>query len=195
MSAGSNLLGVMNAISTEADIRPGATSPSQAAMDYARVESALRFLNANYLRRPSLDEIASHVHLSPFHFERLFQRWAGTSPKRFLQYLTKEHAKALLRESKPLLDVAFDSGLSGEGRLHDLFVSCEAVTPGEYKLHGKGVTIRYGFHPTPFGECLLARTDRGICGLRFVASPSKRAALRELQDEWSNAQFVEDGET
>jgi len=161
-------------------------------MDYARVESALRFLNRNYLHRPSLDEIASHIHLSPFHFERLFQRWAGTSPKRFLQYLTKEHAKALLRASKPLLSVAYDSGLSGESRLHDLFVSCEAVTPGEYKLQGKGVTIRYGFHPTPFGECLLAKTDRGICALRFVAAPLKRVALRELQSEWENARLVED---
>src|SRR6266446_1947288 len=99
----------MNAISAEAEPRPNITSPSQATMDYTRVESALRFLNANYLHRPSLDKIASHVHLSPFHFERLFQRWAGTSPKRFLQYLTKEHAKALLRNSKTLLDVAFES--------------------------------------------------------------------------------------
>jgi AraC family transcriptional regulator of adaptative response/methylated-DNA-[protein]-cysteine methyltransferase len=164
---------------------------SQAAMDYARVERALRFLNAHHLRRPSLDEIAAHVHLSPFHFERLFQRWAGTSPKRFLQYLTKEHAKALLRDSKSLLDVAGESGLSGVGRLHDLFVTCEAVTPGEYKLHGKGVTIRYGFHPTPFGECLLAMTERGVCSLQFVMT-SRAAALRELRDEWSGAELQED---
>src|ERR1043166_5963444 len=146
---------------------------SQAAMDYARVERALRFLNANHRQRPTLDEVAAHVHLSPFHFERLFQRWAGTSPKRFLQYLTKEHAKGLLRESKSLLDVAYESGLSGAGRLHDLFVSCEAVTPGEYKLRGKGVTIRYGFHPSPFGECLLASTERGVCALRFLTTPSR----------------------
>jgi AraC family transcriptional regulator of adaptative response/methylated-DNA-[protein]-cysteine methyltransferase len=163
---------------------------SQAAMDYARVERALRFLNAHQLRRPSLEEIAAHVHLSPFHFERLFQRWAGTSPKRFLQYLTKEHAKALLRDSKSLLDVAGESGLSSAGRLHDLFVSCEAVTPGEYKLHGKGVTIRYGFHPTPFGECLLAMTERGICFLEFVKA-SRQAALRELRDEWNGAKLQE----
>lgn len=163
-------------------------------MDYARIERALRFLEANHLRRPSLDQVARHVHLSPFHFERLFQRWAGTSPKRFLQYLTKEHAKTLLRDSKSLLDVACESGLSGAGRLHDLFVSCEAVTPGEYKLRGQDVTIRYGFHPTPFGDCLIARTERGICALRFVDAPSKRAALRELQDEWKNADLVEDGD-
>src|SRR6266850_5783977 len=133
---------------------------TQATMDYERVEKAIQFLDAHRLHRPSLNEVAGHVHLSPYHFERLFQRWAGTSPKRFLQYLTKEYAKALLRDSKSLLDVACESGLSGAGRLHDLFVSCEAVTPGEYKLRGQNVTIRYGFHPTPFGECLLAKTER-----------------------------------
>jgi len=165
-------------------------------MDYARIERALRFLNTHYLRRPALNEIATHVHLSPFHFERLFQRWAGTSPKRFLQYLTKEHVKSLLRDSNNLLDATYESGLSGAGRLHDLFVSCEAVTPGEYKRRGEGVTIRYGFHPTPFGKCLLATTERGICGLRFLSSPSTQAAFRGLRDEWPAAEFVkDDGET
>jgi AraC family transcriptional regulator of adaptative response/methylated-DNA-[protein]-cysteine methyltransferase len=159
-------------------------------MDFARVERVLHFLNANHLRRPALAEIAAHVYLSPFHFERLFQRWAGTSPKRFLQYLTKEHAKALLRDSKSLLAAAYEAGLSGGGRLHDLFVSCEAVTPGEYKLRGEGVTMQYGFHPTPFGECLLAKTERGVCALRFLTTSSKQAALRELRDEWPAARFV-----
>jgi AraC family transcriptional regulator of adaptative response/methylated-DNA-[protein]-cysteine methyltransferase len=182
----------MKAVLAPAEARSDKGPLSQAAMDYARVERALQFLNANYLHRPPLDEIAAHVHLSPFHFERLFQRWAGTSPKRFLQYLTKEHAKALLRDSKSLLDAAYESGLSGEGRLHDLFVSCEAVTPGEYKLRGEGVTIHYGFHPTPFGECLLARTDRGVCALRFLTAASKQTALRELRDEWPAARFVKD---
>jgi AraC family transcriptional regulator of adaptative response/methylated-DNA-[protein]-cysteine methyltransferase len=159
---------------------------TQATMDYARVERALRFLEENYLRRPTLDDVARRVHLSPFHFERLFQRWAGTSPKRFLQYLTKEHAKTLLRDSKSILDASYESGLSSPGRLHDLFVSCEAVTPGEYKLRGQGMRIRYGIHATLFGECLLATTDRGICALRFSDD------LRELRDEWSAATFVED---
>ena len=161
-------------------------------MDYARVERTLRFLNANHLQRPNLDEIAAHVHLSPFHFERLFQRWAGTSPKRFLQCLTKEHAKALLRDSQSLLDVANESGLSSAGRLHDLFVSCEAVTPGEYKHRGAGVTIRYGIHPTPFGECLLAKTGRGICALRFLTGNSPREAVAELHEEWRGAELTED---
>jgi AraC family transcriptional regulator of adaptative response/methylated-DNA-[protein]-cysteine methyltransferase len=186
----------MEAMLPEAAVQSDAEPFSQAAMDYARVERALRFLNTHYLRRPTLDEVAAHVHLSPFHFERLFQRWAGTSPKRFLQYLTKEYAKALLQESRSLLDAAYEAGLSGTGRLHDLFVSCEAVTPGEYKRRGKGVTIEYGFHPTPFGECLLAKTERGICALRFLPTPSKPAALRELRDEWPAAEFVKnDSET
>jgi len=180
----------MEAVLPESTIRSEAEALSQAAMDYARIERALRFLNANYLRRPTLDEIAAHVHLSPFHFERLFQRWAGTSPKRFLQYLAKEHAKALLQESRSLLDAAYESGLTGTGRLHDLFVSCEAVTPGEFKRRGEGVTIEYGFHPTPFGECLLAKTERGICALRFMSAPSRQAALRELHDEWPAAEFA-----
>ena len=185
------VVAVMKVMSSPTAAQREAEPLSQAAMDYARIERALRFLNANQLRRPSLEEIAAHVHLSQFHFERLFQRWAGTSPKRFLQYLTKEHAKTLLRDSKSLLDVAGESGLSGVGRLHDLFVSCEAVTPGEYKLRGKGVTIRYGFHPTPFGECLLGLTERGVCDLRFLTTP-KPAALRELRDDWSGAELLED---
>jgi AraC family transcriptional regulator of adaptative response/methylated-DNA-[protein]-cysteine methyltransferase len=181
----------MEAVSPEATIRSGAEPFSQAAMDYARIERALRFLNAHYLRRPTLDEIAAHIHLSPFHFERLFQRWAGTSPKRFLQHLTKEHAKAILQDSRSLLEAAYESGLSGTGRLHDLFVSCEAVTPGEYKRRGEGLAIEYGFHPTPFGECLLARTARGIYALRFMSTPSRPSALQELRAEWPAAKFVE----
>ena len=165
---------------------------TQAAMDYARVERAIRFLNEHRLRQPGLDEIAAHVHLSPFHFERLFQRWAGTSPKRFLQCLTKEHAKALLRESRSVLDAAYEAGLSGPGRLHDLFVTCEAVTPGQFKQRGAGLTIRYGFHPTPYGECLVALTERGICALHFPGDGTHAKAVRELQADWSAARLVED---
>jgi AraC family transcriptional regulator of adaptative response/methylated-DNA-[protein]-cysteine methyltransferase len=181
----------MNVSSVQSTVQRRAESLSQAAIDYARVERALQFLNDNHLRRPTLEEISSHVHLSPFHFERLFRRWAGTSPKRFLQCLTKEHAKALLRKSRSLLDVAYGSGLSGPGRLHDLFVSCEAVTPGEFKQRGRGITIRYGMHPTPFGYCLLASTERGICALRFV-SKDGRGVLEEFREEWDAARFIED---
>ncbi len=109
----------------------------------------------------------AHVGLSEYHFQRLFTRWAGISPKRFLQFLTKENAKALLSRTS-VLSAAYEAGLSGPGRLHDLLVECEAVTPGEYRSKGSGVEIAYGFHPTPFGECLLAVTRRGICYLAFV---------------------------
>src|SRR5512144_2497799 len=120
---------------------------TQLSEDYDRIEQAILFLEANYQAQPSLSEVAASVHLSEYHFQRLFTQWVGISPKRFLQYLTKEHAKQLLERSGDLLEAAYDSGLSGPGRLHDLFVSCEAVTPGEYKQHGEGLIIQYGFHP------------------------------------------------
>lgn len=160
--------------------------------DYARVEQALAFLHENYHRQPTLEEIASSVSLSEYHFQRLFSRWVGISPKRFLQYLTKEHAKELLAQSDDLLSVAYEAGLSGPGRLHDLFVSCEAVTPGEYKAQGAGLQIAYGFHMTPFGECLVGATERGICALNFLYSSSHGQALERLQRNWPQAEVIED---
>ncbi len=160
--------------------------------DYARVEKAIRFIEAHALRQPSLAEIASSVDLSEFHFQRLFSRWVGISPKRFLQFLTKEHARKLLEESRDVLSVTYDAGLSSPGRLHELFVTCEAVTPGEVKNRGEGLTIEYGFHPSPFGRCLLARTERGICGLSFVQDELPEAALvRHLRARWTGARVVE----
>ena len=129
--------------------------------NYQKIEKAITYLENNYHRQPSLQEIADNAHMSEFHFQRLFSAWVGISPKRFMQFLTKEYAKALLRESRNILDVSYQAGLSGPGRLHDLFVACEAVTPGEYKSQGDSLKIVYGFQPTPFGECLLAVTDRG----------------------------------
>jgi AraC family transcriptional regulator of adaptative response/methylated-DNA-[protein]-cysteine methyltransferase len=179
----------------------------QWALDYRRIDQAIRFVNENYLRHPSLDEVAAHVHLSPFHFERLFQRWAGTSPKRFMQFLTVRHARELLRQSRSVLETSHLSGLSGSGRLHDLFVTREAVTPGEWKSGGQGVTIRHGCHQTAFGECFLAMTDRGICDLRFLGDAESKSttespteptlvreseltlALEELRREWPCARF------
>ena len=157
--------------------------------DYQRIERTVAFLEDNYLKQPSLSEIAERVHLTEFHFQRLFSRWIGISPKRFLQYMTKEHAKNLLKESENLLDVTLDSGLSSPGRLYDLFVNCEAVTPGEYKEKGKDMTIRYGFHPSPFGECLLAITDRGICALRFVLEENRQELLDWLHNLWPLAKI------
>ena len=157
--------------------------------DYQRIERTVAYLEDNYLRQPSLTEIAEHAHLTEFHFQRLFSRWIGISPKRFLQYMTKEHAKNLLKESDNLLDVTFDSGLSSPGRLYDLFVKCEAMTPGEYKEKGKDIKIRYGFHPSPFGECLLAVTARGICALRFVSEDNHQELLDWLHNLWPMAKI------
>jgi AraC family transcriptional regulator of adaptative response/methylated-DNA-[protein]-cysteine methyltransferase len=166
----------------------------QMSEDYRRIEQAILFLEANAGRQPELKEVAESVHLSEYHFQRLFTRWAGISPKKFLQYLTKENAKNMLERSASLLDTAYASGLSGPGRLHDLFVTCEAVTPGEYKARGAGLTIRFGYHYTPFGECLLAITERGLCYLAFISNEDYSAALQDLNAAFHAAEFVEDAE-
>lgn len=166
------------------------TNYTQLSADYQRIEQAILALEKNFRRQPSLDEIAKSVALSEYHFQRLFSRWVGISPKRFLQFLTKEYAKELIENSPNLLDVAYESGLSGTGRLHELFVTCEAVTPGEFKNKGEGLQIFYGFHPTPFGHCLLAVTDRGICHLSFVKEGERTQAIKALQKEWENAKII-----
>jgi AraC family transcriptional regulator of adaptative response/methylated-DNA-[protein]-cysteine methyltransferase len=166
----------------------------QQSRDYVRVERAIRYVAANRRRQPELSEIAASAHLSEYHFQRLFRRWAGISPKRFLQFLTKEDAKRRLRDSASVLDAALESGLSGSGRLHELLVECEAVTPGEVRRRGAGIEIRYGYHPTPFGVCLLAATARGICGLRFVGPAGRAAEFRALAGEWPDARWIRDPE-
>jgi AraC family transcriptional regulator of adaptative response/methylated-DNA-[protein]-cysteine methyltransferase len=163
---------------------------TQLSADYQRVEQAIHFLEENTLHQPDLAEVASHVGLSEYNFQRLFTRWAGISPKRFLQFLTKENAKALLSDCS-ILSTTYETGLSGPARLHDLFVHCEAVTPTEYRTKGAGVEIVYGFHPTPFGECLLALTERGICFLAFV-DDDRQSALEQLNLAWVNSQLQED---
>lgn len=157
-------------------------------LDYRRIAKAIQFLEENFHRQPTLQEIARNVHVSEHHFQRLFSRWVGISPKRFLQYLTKEYAKDLLKESKNLLEVTYEAGLSSPGRLHDLFVACEAVTPGEFKNQGEGLTIEYGTHATPFGACLLAVTERGICGLAFAKSKGSGREISALKRRWPKAQ-------
>ena len=164
---------------------------NQASLDYQRIENAIRYLEDNYQQQPGLGEIAASLNMSEYHFQRLFTRWVGISPKRFLQYLTKEHAKELLVDSSNLLEVAYETGLSGPGRLHDLFITCEGVTPGEFKNRGAGLAIAYGFHPTQFGDCLLALTERGISNLIFVQDGDTESALAILRDEWKNANFEE----
>ena len=160
--------------------------------DYRRIADALAYVDANFQDQPSLAEIAEQTGLSEFHFQRLFTRWVGISPKQFLKHLTLECAKRSLEASASVLDAAYDAGLSGPGRLHDLFVTCDAVTPGEYKARGEGMTIRYGAHQSPFGECLLLVTDRGICGLAFTdETETRESALKYLSEGWENARIVE----
>jgi AraC family transcriptional regulator of adaptative response/methylated-DNA-[protein]-cysteine methyltransferase len=163
----------------------------QAALDYQRIERAITFLREHYLERPDLASVARQVHLSEYHFQRVFSRWAGISPKKFLQFLTVEDAKQQLAESKSLLDATLDLGLSSPGRLHDLFVTIEAVTPGEFKSRGAGLEVRYGFHSTRFGNCLLAVTDRGICGLQFVDDGGQTDSVRALKQSLSSARWIE----
>lgn len=163
----------------------------QSSEDYLRIEQAILYLENHYTEQPGLEEVAASIGLSEFHFQRIFTRWAGVSPKRFLQFLTKEGAKELLSRSENLLDTTHQVGLSSLGRLHDLFVTTEAVSPGEYKTRGEGLTIRYGIHVTPFGKCLIGLTDRGICHLGFV-SGSEGEAIDALVDTWKEARMVED---
>jgi len=168
------------------------TTSETISSDYYRIEQALRYLQVNYRQQPSLTEIAGSVHLSEYHFQRLFLRWVGISPKRFLQYLTKESAKELLSRSHSLLDTTLELGLSSPSRLHDLFITCEAVTPGEYKQRGAGLTIRYGFHPSPFGDCLVGITERGLCALSFAEEGNTASLLDDLQQRWEQAKLIED---
>jgi AraC family transcriptional regulator of adaptative response/methylated-DNA-[protein]-cysteine methyltransferase len=163
----------------------------QASLDYHRIEKAIEYISSHRNRQPGLEEIAAHVHLSPYHFQRLFTRWAGVSPKKFLQYLTIKYAKEQLRQNISFEEVAFTSGLSGTGRLHDLFISVEGMTPGQYRSGGKGIRIHYGFHHSPFGPYLLAVTEEGrICSLQFTGDP--RFAVRELKEQWYVSQVEPD---
>ncbi len=158
--------------------------------DYSRIEQAIHYLDARFPAQPGLYEVAKSVNLSPWHFQRLFRRWAGISPKRFLQFLMLDYAKHALERSGNVLDAAYAAGLSSPSRLHDLFVSLEAVTPGEFKKRGAGLRITYGFHPSPFGEFLLATTERGICAMFFVTS-DRESVLSEVRRRWPGADFVE----
>ena len=159
--------------------------------DYRRIERAIRFIDAHVVDQPGLEEVAREIGLSPFHAQRLFTRWAGISPKRFLGLLTVGHAKAALQAGESVLDVSYEVGLSGPSRLHDLFVGFEAMTPGEYKQQGASLTVRYGIHPTRFGEALLLTTERGICGLSFVDGDPEEA-LAEARAAWPLSRLVPD---
>jgi AraC family transcriptional regulator, regulatory protein of adaptative response / methylated-DNA-[protein]-cysteine methyltransferase len=167
---------------------------SHSGRDYDRVERAIRFIAENRLERPSLDQVAAAMGVSPFHAQRLFSRWAGVSPKRFLGLLTVEHAKSLLRSDESVLGAAFEVGLSGGSRLHDLFVGFEAITPGEYKSLGADLALRWGVHGTPFGPALLVASDRGLTRLVFLDGGHLDRALAEAQADWPLSRLVEDAE-
>ena len=160
--------------------------------DYRRIEQAIRFIESHVRRQPGLAEIARHVGMSEFHFQRVFSRWAGVSPKQFLQFLTAAHARNLLRKSRSVLDVAYDIGLSGGARLHDLTVKLYGMTPGEIKTKGSALTIRHGVHPTLFGACFIATTPRGICALHFVEPGATRRHLDDLRNAWPGATVSKD---
>jgi AraC family transcriptional regulator, regulatory protein of adaptative response / methylated-DNA-[protein]-cysteine methyltransferase len=159
-------------------------------INYYRIAQAIEYLEKNMHRQPELDEVAGQVHLSPFHFQRIFTEWAGISPKRFLQFLTTGFLKQKLQESKNLEELAESAGLSGQSRVYDLFTTLEAVTPQEYKLHGAGIPIHYGYHETPFGECLIGVTDRGVCWLSFLSvEEDGSSALEKMKTHWHNSVF------
>lgn len=162
----------------------------QQEINYNRIAEAIEFYRHNFRDQPSLDTVAGHVHVSPFHFQRMFKDWAGVTPKQFLQYLTLEHAKQVLKRGLEvtLVDAAFESGLSGTSRLHDLFIKVEGMTPGEYKNGGEQLAINYSFAESPFGNILIASTHKGICYMSF-ADGEEAVALQELRDHFPNAKY------
>src|SRR3712207_4854475 len=167
--------------------------PDEPHSDYERVRRIIAFISERWREQPSLEAIAGHVGLSTTHVHHLFRRWAGLSPKAFLQAITLDNAKALLAQSASVLDATYEVGLSGPARLHDLFVTHEAMTPGDYKSGGAGLTMRFGFHPSPFGEAILVATERGLAGLGFVDDGDRAAALADMRRRWPKADYVEDG--
>lgn len=162
----------------------------QQAEDYQKIETAIHYLEDHFKEQPSLDQIARNVHMSKYHFSRIFKRWAGVSPGQFLQFLTLNYTKQCLSDSKSVLSSALDAGLSGPGRLHDLFVTFDAISPGEFKAKGKTLVIEYGQAHSPFGRCLAARTHRGICHLSFF-SDTPCPDLDQLKAGWPFARFRE----
>ncbi len=157
-------------------------------LNYTRIAEAIEYIKANFKTQPTLDEMARQVHLSPFHFQRLFSDWAGTSPKKFLQYISIEHAKNLLKENRAtLFETAMETGLSGTGRLHDLFINIEGMTPAEYKNGGKSLVLNYSFAPSPFGNLLIASTEKGVCHMAFEEDEKK--AFENLKENFPLAEF------
>nr|WP_246728398.1 bifunctional helix-turn-helix domain-containing protein/methylated-DNA--[protein]-cysteine S-methyltransferase [Microvirga terricola] len=180
---------MLHDITTESEAPALAEGP---CADYERVRRIIAYISEHWRDQPSLEDIAEQVGLSTTHVHHLFRRWSGLSPKAFLQAITLDNAKTLLADSASVLDATYEVGLSGPARLHDLFVTHEAMTPGDYRTGGAGLTMRYGFHPSPFGEALLIATDRGLAGLGFVDDGDRAAALADMTRRWPKAAYVED---
>src|SRR6476619_5124444 len=172
--------------------KPG---PQNAALrDYDSVRRAIAFISEHWRAQPTIEAMADAAAVTPDELHHLFRRWAGLTPKAFMQALTLDHAKGLLRDSASILDAALDSGLSGPGRLHDLFVTHEAMSPGEWKNGGAGLILRYGFHPSPFGTAIVIATDRGLSGLAFADPGEEKSAFADMTRRWPNATYVQDNE-
>ncbi len=170
--------------------KPG---PQNAALrDYDSVRRAIAFISEHWRAQPTIESVADAAAVTPDELHHLFRRWAGLTPKAFMQALTLDHAKGLLRDSASVLDAALDSGLSGPGRLHDLFVTHEAMSPGEWKTGGVGLMLTYGFHPSPFGTAIVIASDRGLAGLAFADPGGEQAALADMQRRWPRATYLED---
>ena len=163
-----------------------------ALRDYDSVRRAIAFISEHWRAQPTIEAMADAAGVTPDELHHLFRRWAGLTPKAFMQALTLDHAKGLLRDSASVLDAALDSGLSGPGRLHDLFVTHEAMSPGEWKNGGAGMTLRYGFHPSPFGTAIVIASGRGLAGLAFADPGEEQAAFADMKRRWPHATYVED---
>jgi AraC family transcriptional regulator of adaptative response/methylated-DNA-[protein]-cysteine methyltransferase len=174
------------------DRMPDLTALSAAATDYDVVRRAIAHIRGHWREQPEVEEIADAAGVTPTELHHLFRRWAGLTPKAFLQALTLDHARRLLRDSASVLDATYEVGLSGPGRLHDLFVTHEAMSPGEWKVGGEGLTIDYGFHPSPFGSALVMATERGLCGMAFADTGDEKAAFADMSRRWPKATYVED---
>ena len=171
------------------------TSPApefDTGADYPKVKSAIEFISAHWRGQPDMDEIAGHVGLSTSHLNHIFRRWAGLTPKAFCQALTLDHARHLLRDEASVLETTYEVGLSGPSRLHDLFVTHEAMTPGEFKTGGAGLVLHYGFHPSPFGEAIVVSARHGIAGLGFVDNEDRASALADMPGRWPRARLLRD---
>ena len=158
-------------------------------LNYQRVEKAIQYLSENFRQQPNLDKVAEIVNLSPFHFQKIFTEWAGVSPKKFLQFLTADFLKSQITKTNSIIEAAEIAGFSSQSRVYDLFVTLEAVTPDQFKTNGNGLYIEYGCHQSPFGECFIAVTEKGLCALEFISGPTKHEVLDNFLNAWRFAQI------